>query len=254
MAVLIFLARGRAGLHLRWREMRPDITLMRRLLRISIPASLDTLVLGLCQLWFLALVNRLGSVATAAHGIAIRWESLGYLSGQAFATAAAALVGQNLGGQRPAEAMRSGWIAWRLGLIAMTIMGGIFYVLAPAMFGLFCPEPHQHAVIVAGVPVLRLVAFAMPALACIIIFNGCLRGAGDTRVPMLMTLIGFLAIRIPAAYLLMFDSVTLGPLGTLPGLGLGLYGAWLAMFIDLLARGVMYLLRFAGGSWKHIRV
>lgn len=69
-----------------------------------------------------------------------------------------------------------------------------------------------------------------------------------------MTLIGFLAIRIPAAYLLMFDSVTLGPLGTLPGLGLGLYGAWLAMFIDLLARGVMYLLRFAGGSWKHIRV
>ncbi len=238
VAVLVFLRRGRAGLKLSLAEMIPDFALIRRLLRISIPAVVDIFSVGVCQLWFLTLVNGLGVVATAAHGIAIRWESLGYLSGQAFATAAAALVGQNLGARRPAEAKRCGWIAWGIGLAAMTAMGAIFYTLAPQMFELFCPEANQRDVIAAGVPLLRLVAFAMPALACIIIFTGALRGAGDTRIPMLLSWIGFLAIRIPLAYFLIYDRVDFGGLGSLRGaIDLGLYGAWLAMFADLLIRG-----------------
>ncbi len=253
-AVLVLLARGRAGLKLRLAEMIPDFALIRRLLRISIPAVADIFSVGVCQLWFLSMVNGLGVVATAAHGIAIRWESLGYLSGQAFATAAAALVGQNLGARRPDEATRSGWIAWGIGLGAMTGMGVIFYTLAPQMFELFCPDENQREVIAAGVPVLRLVAFAMPALACIIIFTGALRGAGDTRLPMLLSWIGFLAIRIPLAYFLMFDAVDFGALGIAHGLDLGLYGAWLAMFADLLIRGALFLTRFATGGWKRARV
>jgi putative MATE family efflux protein len=249
-AVLVFLARGRAGLTLRFAEMIPDFALIRRLLRVSIPAVIDIFSVGVCQLWFLSMVNRLGVVATAAHGIAIRWESLGYLSGQAFATAAAALVGQNLGARRPDEAARCGWIAWGIGLGAMTAMGAIFYALAPQMFELFCPDANQRDVIAAGVPILRLVAFAMPALACIIIFTGALRGAGDTRLPMLLSLIGFLAIRIPLAYLLM-DEVDFGVLGVGRG---PLYGAWLAMFADLLIRGTLFLIRFATGGWKKTRV
>jgi putative MATE family efflux protein len=254
VAVLVLLARGRAGLKLRLREMRPDAALIRRLLRISIPASIDTLSIGLCQLWFLRMVNRLGDVAAAAHGIAIRWESLGYLSGHAFATAAAALVGQNLGARRPHDAARSGWIAWGIGVGVMTAMGAVFFGLAPEMFQLLCPAHHQREVIAAGVRVLRLVAFAMPALACIIIFTGALRGAGDTRLPMLLTWIGFLVIRIPLAYCLMFEQVDLGSLGTMPGANLGLFGAWLAMFADLLIRGGLFLLRFATGGWQRVKV
>jgi len=253
-AVLLLLAKGRAGLKLSLREMRPDRALVRRILRISIPATLDTISLCVCQLWFVRMVNDLGVVAAAAHGIAIRWESLGYLSGHAFATAAAALVGQNLGAGRPDRATRSGWIALGMGLCVMTVMGGIFFVLAPEMFRLLCPTEGQQNVIDAGVPVLRLVAFAMPPLACIIIFTGALRGAGDTRVPMLLTWIGFLLIRIPLAYLLMFPEVRLGSLGTLPGANLGLYGAWLAMTADLFIRGILYLLRFGLGGWARVRV
>ena len=95
-AVVAMLLHGRAGLLLRPSDLIPDRDLIRRLLRVSVPASLDTLSMGLCQLWFLRLINRLGDAAAAAHGIAIRVESLGYLSGYAFATAAGALVGQNL--------------------------------------------------------------------------------------------------------------------------------------------------------------
>lgn len=254
IAVLILLARGRAGLKLSLRDMRPDGPLIRRLLRISIPATVDTLSICVCQLWFLRMVNQLGNVAAAAHGIAIRWESLGYLSGHAFATAAAALVGQNLGARRPHNAARSGWIAWGIGCGVMTGMGIIFFVLAPEMFRLLCPSDHQHDVIEAGVPCLRLVAIVQPALACIIIFTGALRGAGDTRLPMLLSWIGFLVIRIPLAYYLMFSEINLGPLGMVHGLGMGLYGAWLAMFADLFIRGLLFLARFATGGWKRVRV
>lgn len=254
VAVLVVLVRGRAGLRLQLGRLRPDADLIRRVLRISVPAAIDVAFICICQLWFLKLVNRLGDVAAAAHGIAIGWEALGYLSGQAFATAATALVGQNLGAGRPEAAARSGWVALGIGAAAMVVMGAVFFALAPAMFGLFCPAPKQQPVIEAGVPVLRLVAFAMPPLACIIILTGALRGAGDTRLPLLLTLIGFLVVRLPVAYLLMYPVVKLGSLGMVDGLGLGLFGAWLAMFADLTVRGVCFLLRFASGRWKTVKV
>ena len=103
-------------------------------------------------------------------------------------------------------------------------------------------------------PVLRLVAFAMPPLSAIIVLTGALRGAGDTRYPILLTWIGFLAIRMPLAYLLTRSVVDLGPVGTMHGWNLGLIGAWIAMFVDLLVRGVLFFARFLSGRWKTVRV
>jgi Na+-driven multidrug efflux pump len=237
------LARGRAGLRLRPSLLRPHGGLLKRLLRVSVPAAADSLSIGVAQLWFLGIVNSLGPVAAGAHGVALGWEALGYLSGGAFATAATALVGQYLGAGRPADAARSGWTAFAMGGAVMSVMGVTFFALAEPMFRVFCPDPGQRPIIAAGVPVLRLVAFAMPALASCIIFTGALRGAGDTRVPVLFTWLGFFAVRIPLAYLL-----------TGEGVGLGLFGAWLAMFADLVVRGVFFLARFAGGRWQRIKV
>jgi Na+-driven multidrug efflux pump len=234
--------------------LRPDFTLLRRLLRVSVPAGIDSLSVALGQLWFLGLINRLGDVASSAHGIALGWEALGFLSGNAFGIASMTLVGQNLGAGRPALAARGGWTAFALGGGLMSVMGVIFFTLAPWMFALYCPDPDQRPIIDAGVPVLRLVAFAMPTLASSIIFTAALRGAGDTRVPVLFTWIGFLGVRIPLAYCLAFPEVDLGPLGTMAGANLGLFGAWLAMFADLLVRGAFFLGRFASGKWKTVRV
>lgn len=252
--VLTVLRRGRAGLRLHFRLMWPDVPLLHRLLRVSVPAGLDSLSIVAGQLWFLSIVNRLGDVASGAHGIALGWESLGFLSGGAFGTAAMALVGQNLGARQPDEAARSAWVAFGMGCATMSVMGAIFFVLAPQMFALYCPQPAQRPIIDVGVPVLRLVAFAMPSLACTIVFTAALRGAGDTRVPVLFTWIGFLGVRIPLAYAFTLSELNLGPFGTWPGLDLGLFGAWLAMFADLMVRGAFFLYRFASGRWKTIRV
>ena len=148
------------------------------------------------------------------------------------------LVGQNLGARRPHEAERSGWRAFALGCGVMTAMAAIFFTFAPWLFAPFCP-PGQEVIIKTGVPVLRLVAFAMPALASTMIFTAALRGAGDTRVPVLFTWVGFLLVRIPLAYLLTSESI-----------GLGLRGAWWAMAADLFVRGAFFWWRFAGGRWK----
>jgi putative MATE family efflux protein len=243
LAVLAVLSRGRAGLRLDWRLLAPDADLLRRLLRVSVPAAADSLSVAVGQLCFVGIVNRLGDAPSGAHGIALGWEALGYLPGMAFGTAAITLVGQGLGAGRPDRAARCGWTAFALGATVMSLMGVVFFTLAGPMFRLFCPDPSQQPIVDAGVPVLRLVAFSMPLLASCIIFTYALRGAGDTRVPVLFTWLGFFGVRIPLALLL-----------TRPEWGLGLLGAWLAMFADIVVRGVFFLLRFVSGRWKAARV
>jgi Na+-driven multidrug efflux pump len=243
-AVLAVLAVGRSGLKLKPRLFALDASVIRRILSISVPAGFDSLSVSLYQFWFLSIVNGLGKEAAAAHGIALRWESLGYLSGGAFHAAAMALVGQYLGARDPRQASRSAWTAFGLGCAVMCAMGATFYLLADPMFRLYCPYENQQGVVVMGVQVLRLVAFAMPALASCIIFTGALRGGGDTLLPVSITWVGFLVFRIPLAYWLTSAD----------GANWGLYGAWVAMFVDLWVRGLALLWRFVGGQWQRIRV
>jgi putative MATE family efflux protein len=254
LVVLILLAGGRFGVKLDWRLFRPRYDLMRRLLRVSVPAGFDSLSVVVGQFWFLSLINQLGDDASSAHGIALVWESLGYLSGAAFGTAAMTLVGQNLGAGRPHEAARAGWRAFGLGVVVMSFMGAIFFIFAPEMFAFFCPKAEQRPIIDAGVPVLRLVAFTMPCLASTIVFTSAMRGAGDTRVPVLFTWIGFFVVRIPLAYFLTRSLVSLGPLGAWPGWELGLFGAWCAMFADLIIRGIFFFGRYVRGAWQKQKV
>lgn len=240
VAVLVLLFRGRSGLRLRPADLVPDRGLLYRLLRVSVPAAVDSLSVTACQFWFLSLVNRLGDEPAAAHGIAIRWEGLGYLAGGAFGTAAVSLVSRSLGAGRPDQAARGARTAVLLGGGIMTGMGVLFFALARPMCELYSPG-HPEVVRLAA-DALRLVAFAMPALACVIVFTQALRGAGDTRVPVLFSWAGFLGVRIPLAYWLT------GPAG------LGLFGAWLAMFADIWVRGILFGLRFVGGRWQRVKV
>ncbi|HLY65761.1 MAG TPA: MATE family efflux transporter, partial [Chloroflexota bacterium] len=211
LAVLTVLVRGRFGLTLRLPLLWPNGDLLRRLLRVSVPAGIDSMSVTLCQLWFLSIVNRLGDVASGAHGIALGWEALAYLSGGAFGTTAMTLVGQNLGAGRPDHAARSGWMAFGLGCGLMSAMGVVFFTFSPWMFRLFCPDPSQTQIVDEGVEVLQLIAFVMPSLASAIIFTSALRGAGDTVVPVVFSWIGFLGVRIPLAHLLALPALDLGP-------------------------------------------
>ena len=246
VAVLVILARGRSGLRLDWAGLRPRWRASWRVLRISLPASGESLTNVVCQMWFLRLINHLGATASAAHGVAIRCEALAFLTVTAFSVAAGTLTGQYLGAGRPDLAARAGRTAWGIGVAVLMVVGVILYVEADAMFALFLGG-RQPEVAAVGVPALRVVAFALPGLATLNVLNGALRGAGDTRWPWVIVLVGYLLVRMPLTY-----WFTL-PAGS-GGLGLGLTGAWIAMLVDLTLRGVLVAARFLHGGWKRTRV
>jgi putative MATE family efflux protein len=246
LVVLIVLARGRSGLILNWRGMAPRRAEIARILRISLPAAGESLTNSGCQLWFLSLINRLGPTATAAHGVAIRCEALSFLTVTAFAVAASTMTGQSLGARRPDLARRASMIAWAIGTAVLTAIGLWLYVGAEDFFDLFLGGK-KPAVAAEGVPVLKIVAFAMPALATINVLNGALRGAGDTRWPWAIVVIGYLFVRMPLTYWLVLPTPE-------HGLGWGLRGAWIAMLADLCVRGVLVAARFLQGGWVRARV
>ena len=180
-------------------DLRPDRQLMRRILRIGVPGGVDVSAIIGCQMWYLALVNGLGPLAAACHGIAIRIESIAYLPGTGFQVAAGTLAGQHLGAGDRKGANRSVVLATIVGLIVISAGGIILYTAANPLARAFL-RPAEYEVARTAAPLLQTVALVMPALALMMILTGALRGAGDTRWPLLFTLIGFLAVRIPATY------------------------------------------------------
>jgi putative MATE family efflux protein len=253
-SVLVLLLRGRAGLRLRLHWLRPRANLIRRLLRIGVPGGADMLSVIACQLWFLSVINRLGDLATAAHGVAIAIESFAFLPGVAFQMSATTLCGQYLGARDYHRATRS--------VLMALLVGGGFMCFAAAIF--FTQADHLAYVLLrrdqAEVarqvePLLRIIAVGVPPLALAMILSGALRGAGDTRWPLAISLVGLLGVRLPMAYWLCFPSVEVPVVGwVISGWDLGIIGAWYAMVTDLMLRASLVLARFLHGGWKRIEV
>jgi len=244
--VIVLLIKGRGGLRIIRRELRLQTESVARLFRVGIPAGLDGLLLWCGQILFVKIVSMLATgeqqaVIMAAHFVGIRVEALSYLPAYAWATAAATMVGQSLGANRPGRAMRSGHLAALQGAVMCFAMSVIYFVFAPQIYYVFSSEDFERVAAV-GVPALRALAFFQVPLALMIIYVNALRGAGDTRWPLLFTVVGMLAIRLPLAYL--FGVVLDG----------GLIGAWVGMFGDLTARAILSTVRFARGQWVKTQV
>jgi Na+-driven multidrug efflux pump len=206
-----------------------------------VPGGLDVFSINICQIAFLSLVNGLGFVATAAHGVAIRIESLVYLPGFAFQLATATLTGQHLGAGDPNRALRTVLVGCAWNITLMGFGGLVLYFGAEELLVLFLGR-QQPDVATLGAPLLRIIAVAMPALAALMVMTGALRGAGDTRLPLVITLIGFLGVRIPLAWLLAYSFHW------------GISGAWYAMVVDLMVRATLVTARFSVGAWKDVQV
>ncbi|HIA64448.1 MAG TPA: MATE family efflux transporter [Planctomycetaceae bacterium] len=252
--IIGFLVKGRFHLKLHLSQMKPNWDVLSRLLKIGVPGGIDMMCMVMFQMWFLTIINSLGSVQAAAHGTAIRIEAMAYLPGHAFSIAATTLVGQFLGANRPDRATRSILLACAWGGTLMIGAGAAFYFGAEILTGLFIGDNTREAVTLAA-PLIQIVAISMPALAIVIIMTGSLRGAGDTKWPLLFSIIGLLGIRIPLAYYLCWETISIPFTDiVLQGMNLGVRGAWYAMVVDISVRSVLVFARFLHGGWKTIRV
>lgn len=245
--VIVLLIRGRSGLQLLRRELPFRRESMIRLFRVGIPAGIDGILLWSGQFAFLMIISSLATgeeqaAVVAAHFVGIRVEALSYLPAWAWGVAAATMVGQSLGAGRPDRARRSGHLAAAQGASLCLLMGIGYFAFARQIYGLMNASGDLERVSAIGVPALRLLAFFQIPCALMIIYPNALRGAGDTRYPLLYTLLGMVIWRLPLAYVC----------GVL--LHGGLVGAWIGMCADMTFRALCNGIRFARGRWATIQV
>ncbi|HNR95849.1 MAG TPA: MATE family efflux transporter [Anaerolineae bacterium] len=236
-AIALYLVMsGKRFLRLRWRDiLQPDRATFAQMLRLSLPAGGESIIMRLGFVLFMRIVSSLGEAPLAAHQIAVNVESLSYMPGFGLSVASTTLVGQSLGARRPDLAEESIRVSMRVALVVMGVLGCIFALFGPALAALFGSTP--EVVALAG-SAIRIGALEQLPIAIQMVISGSLRGAGDTRTPMYATLLGVLLFRVPAVY---FFAVLLR---------LGLNGVWLGTALDWAARaGVLYWL-FRRGTWK----
>jgi putative MATE family efflux protein len=254
LIILVRLARGRAGIKIERHLLRPDPSLIRRMLRISLPGGIDILSMIGCHLIFVRIVNALGNVPAAAHGIAIKIESLSFMPGAAFQIAAATMVGQLLGARQSHRAAHTIYVACATTGAIMCTIGAVLFVAADWLGAQFVSSD-QVAIGEQASELVRIVCLSQPALAVLMVLTGAMRGAGDTRWPLAFTFVGFVVVRIPLGLALAWSEITLPWSGAVVKLfDLGIRGAWYAMVIDLYIRCAMAIGRFLHGGWKRVEV
>ena len=131
--------------------------------------------------------------------VGIRVEALTYLPAVAWAAAAATMIGQSLGAGLPDRARRAGHEAvLQCGVLGVVITAAFYFGAEP----IYRAMHNSEAVIAAGVPAFRMLALFQLPLVAGIVYVGGLHGAGDTQVPMWITLFTTLFVRLPMAWVL----------------------------------------------------
>lgn len=238
--IMIILIKGSKFLRINFKEkFNIDTQIIKRIFNIGIPAAIEQFLMRFGQLLFSRIVSSLGTVTFAAHRITMTAESLSFNAGFGFALAATTLVGQYLGAEKPKLAQKSGFIAVKMGAILMAFVGVFFFIWPDYFLMIFTRDKE---ILGMARTCLRVVAISQPFLAAVMGFSGALRGAGDTRRVLVITLTGIWGIRLLFTYVFVVI------------LGWGLLGAWVAMSLDLIARGILYFFIFREGKWKYIKV
>jgi putative MATE family efflux protein len=201
--------------------------------KIGAPMGLQHLLMGGAYVVSTMIVAPLGTIAIAAHSLAITVESLCYMPGYGIAEAATTLVGQGIGAGQKLLTRSFARMSVGLGIAVMTVMGVLMWTFAPELMSLMSPV---EEVIAQGTQVLRIEAWVEPMFAAAIVANGVFIGAGDTIIPAIMSLVSMWAVRLTLA-------ASLAP-------KYGLKGMWIAMATELTFRGSIFLIRLFKGNWS----
>jgi len=235
---VLMLARLRLGfsaMKLRSSTLKIDKNLIRRLALLAWPVAAERMIMRTGFVFYMRVVSALGTVALAANQIALRLESVSLTIGFGFTVAATTLVGQAIGRRDVTGARDRAYMTMKMALAAMGTMTLILILLRHLAVGMFKPDVdvRQLATIC-----LTIGAFELPAFGMLFTFAGALRGAGDTRSPMLVALFGTFALRLPLVYLLGVYF------------GLGLKGIWYGTLLDWTGRALIMAMVFRRGRWK----
>ncbi|MCE5236673.1 MAG: MATE family efflux transporter [Eubacteriales bacterium] len=215
-------------------DYKPDLPLLKTVARLGTPVAFERCSISAGQIVITAMVTGLGKIPLAAHYLAITAEAISYMPAYGFSAAATTLVSQSLGANKKALGERYAKFCTWGGFLFLSAMGVFLYFGAEFLVSLFTPD---QAVVALGGSVLRVEAFAQPFVALGMVITGVLRGAGDTRWPFYISIIGMWVVRLSIAAILLATT------------NLGLMCVWIAMVSDLVVRGLISLWRYQSKKW-----
>lgn len=228
----------RSVLSLKMRDLKTvNLRSSRQLFSMGAPITVEQMAWVTGQMFVMIYAARLSTVVLATHHVLLRLQAVISMLYQGIGMGAMTLTGKSLGANQQERARKVGTISSRIVFITVMAVAGILFFMAKPIMYLFTSD---QRVIRLGVLLLGLVAVIQVPKALNIVISGNLRGAGDTRWLMMLTIVGVLALEILGAWVL--------------GLwfGLGLVGLWLATGIDESSRSIANYLRYRKGRWVRI--
>jgi putative MATE family efflux protein len=214
-------------------KLKFDKEIFWKSMKIGLPSGLQQTFVSLGLLAITWIVNLFGVNVIAAYSIAMRIDSLASLPAMNFSAALSTFVGQNIGANKIGR-VRAGLIA----TLKMTTLISIFFSVVAILFsrflmGLFTGD---QEVIAIGAKYLIIVSSFYVFFSTLFIINGVMRGAGDTLIPMFITLFALWGVRIPIAWFLSNK--------------IGETGIWWSMPIGWFIGMVMGVMYYLSGRWK----
>lgn len=233
------LLRGKGIIRLYLDDLIVKWKIIGTLIKVSAGGTGQFLIGSASWIFLMRIMSDFGSDAQAGYVIAIRIIVFAILPAWGMANAAATLVGQNLGAGQPDRAEKSVWRASFFNMLFMGLVTVLSFTLAEPLLGFFTDEQQT---LQNGVRCLQIVSLGYIFYSYGMVVSQSFNGAGDTRTPIYISLVGFWVFQIPLAYFLA-NTLKTGPVG--------LYWA-IALAESLMA--VASILIFRQGKWKSVKI
>ena len=210
-----------------------DFKVIKRIMNIGISAAGEQLAFRIGFLLYAKIVADLGTVSFAAHQVCLNITQFVSNVINGLAVAASSFTGRNLGAKNPELAEEYCRQINRIGLVFSVSVGSLFFLAGWPIARIYTSDP---AVISLVVMVLKIAVFITIPQNYLSIVAGCLRGAGDTRWPLISAIVGMIVARVSLAalFVIVFHC--------------GLGGAWFAAVLDQSIRSVLIYYRFKTGK------
>ncbi|MBC8129466.1 MAG: MATE family efflux transporter [Rhizobiaceae bacterium] len=212
------------------RFWRPDWPAFLEVLRLGWPIS--TTIIAEVGLFAASsvMMGWLGTIPLAAHGIALQLASIAFMVPLGLAQAGTVRVGLAHGRGATADLGRAAHTVLALGILVSLAAALMFWIVPSGLIGLYLGDgdPNAAAVLAIGVPLLAVGAAFQIVDGLQVVASGLLRGLADTRMPMIIAVLSYWGLGMPAAYVLAFPLGFDGP-GVWWGLALGLFASAVLM-------------------------
>jgi len=201
--VLFVLTKETAMYRICWKQVRIDKQMMKKIIRVGLPSALQMMITSFSNVFVQSYINRFGSAAMAGWSSYGKIDKFCMLPIQSISLAVTTFVGQNLGAGNAKRAKKGTSVALRLCFIVAILLIIPTLIFAKPMVALFNQEPD---VLYYGTLFVRLEMPFYLSLCMNQVYAGSLRGAGNTRAPMIIMMGSFIVFR--QIYLFFISRVT----------------------------------------------